>query len=41
MDDFHVGQSLVQAGPRWAVGLDYASPSNAGFAVPSKMHAPL
>ena len=34
-DDFHVGQSLVQAGPRWAVGLDDASPSNAGFAVPS------
>jgi len=34
-DDFHVVQSLVQAGPRWAVGLDDASPSNAGFAVPS------
>ena len=34
-DDFHVVQGLVQAGPRWAVGLDDASPSNAGFAVPS------
>jgi len=30
-DDFHVVQSLVQAGPRWAVGLDEASPSNALF----------
>ena len=34
-DDFHVGQSLVQARPRWAVGLDEASSSNARFAVPS------
>ena len=30
-----VSQSLVQAGPRGGVGLDDASPSNAGFAVPS------
>ena len=44
-DDFHVGQGLVQTGPRWAVGLDEASPSNAGFTVPldgrmpSKLHS--
>jgi len=30
-DDFHVGQSLVQARPRWGVGLDEASPSDALF----------
>ena len=34
-DDLHVGQSLVQAELRWGVGLDDASPSNTGFAVPS------
>ena len=30
-DDFHVLQGLAQAGPRWAVGLDEASPSSALF----------
>jgi len=31
IDDFRVSQSLVQAGPRWAVGLAEASPSGALF----------
>jgi len=33
--DLRVSQSLVQAGPRWGVGLDDASPCNAGFTAPS------